>query len=315
MPSLIRPVIRFGVISALGLGASYLVVESVSPGSARAVVGQARSTIAQVITNNIDDPIALRAQLKDLEAQYPQKIAQVRSDLNELQTQKRSFERELGVAERVVSLAEQDLGQLNTLLTKAEEARRDAGFGIVRVRYEDQSMDMDAAYAKASRIGDLRDGYALRAQEISRDLGYLADQEGQLVELLAQLESEHTSFRQQLWQLDQQVDAIARNERMIDLMEKRQATLDEVSPYTADSLDQVRQRLSQVRTEQEQRMQALSQAKRDESYVDRARTMLEAEIRGGRDVPGLIEVTPPTIEIGEEGLIEIDDHNVAISHD
>lgn len=312
MACLIRPVVRFGVIGALGLGASYLIAESVAPGSARAVAGQAKTVIVGFIADNVDDPVALRAQLRELESQYPDRIAQVRSDLTELQTQRRAFDRELAVAQRVISLAEQDLSQMTRLLSRAEEAQREASFGVVRVRYENESLDLDSAYAKASRIRELRDGYTARADEITRDLGYLSEQETQLADLLSQLETEHERFRQQLWQLDQQVDAIARNERMIDLMEKRQATIDRISPYSADSLDQVEQRLAQVRSEQEQRMASLSRSQKDLSYVERAKSQIEAESDAGLATGGLIEVTPPEIEIGEKDVTGGDEGPVAI---
>ncbi|MEO0513089.1 MAG: hypothetical protein AAF108_09370 [Planctomycetota bacterium] len=308
MACFIRPVARFGVISALGLGATYIVLESVAPGSARAVLQQGKQTVTRVIAQNVDDPVAIRAQLRQLEEEYPQRIAQVRTDLTELRSQRSSFEHELEVARRVVELTEADMGQLRGLISRAEEAQSDAAYGVVRVRFDRRSLDVDQAYEKAARLSDLRNAHAARAHEIERDLTLLAEQENQLASLLDQLETEREQFRQQLWQLDRQVDAIARNDRMIEMMEKRQATLDEISPYAAASLDQVTARLAEVRSEQEQQLQALGRSKAGTDYVARAKNQLDAERGFDAEAPrGFLELTPPTIEIAPEDEDRIDD--------
>ncbi|MEM9167807.1 MAG: hypothetical protein AAGB48_12390 [Planctomycetota bacterium] len=296
MASLVRNGLRVGVIGVLGVGAAFIVAEAVQPGSARAVASQAKHNLSQAIASNVDDPVALRQQLRELEAQYPEKIETVRSDLEELRSQKAQFEHELGIADRVVALAEQDLDAMNHLLAKAEAARADAGYAVVRVRFEQESLGIEDAYAKAEKIGQLRDVYASRATEIRRDMGFLTEQENRLADLLGTLEQERAQFRGQLWQLDRQIDAVARNERMLTMLEKRQATLDSISPFSADSLDQVTSRIGQIRAEQESRMQALTSRRVDESYVTRAQVQLDRERAGD----ATFEVELDELEIGPE---------------
>ena len=307
MAGIICSTVRFGVIGALGLGSAFLVAEAAAPGSARAIVGQAKQHLSSVITNNIDDPVALRAQLRELEAQYPEKISQVRSDLNELRSQRSKFDRELAIASRVVELADADLGALAGLLDQAEEARQNNGYAVVRVSFDNRSMDMESAYGKANEIRELRSSYAQRSADIERDLGYLQQQEERLADLLGKLETERASFQQQLWQLDRQVDAIARNERMLEMMEKREATIDELSPYTANSLDQVTSRLSEIRAEQEDRMASLGRSSDTESYLERAKGQVDADheaqsLMDGDFNNGVIEIAPPEIEVTPDGI-------------
>ncbi|MEO1535171.1 MAG: hypothetical protein AAFS11_06380 [Planctomycetota bacterium] len=285
--------VRVGVIGALGVGAAFLVAEAAQPGSARAIVKQAGHNVSSAINSNIDDPVALREQLRDLESQYPKKIEAVRGDLAELEGQIAQFERELAVAERVVALADQDLGEMQHLLAKAEDAR--STHRIVRVRFDNESMDMSQAYAKAERIQQLRDSYATRASEIGRDLTFLSEQESHFGELLTTLETERAQFQNQLWQLDQEIDAIARNERLLEILEDRQRTLDEMSPYSADSLDQVTSRISSIKAEQKARMEALTNRSLEDTFLDRAKV----EVGADTTAEITFETELDEIEVGE----------------
>ena len=214
----------------------------------RAVAHQAGTNISTIITNNVDDPVALREQLRSLEAQYPKKIATVRSDLTELQTQLAQFEHERAVAARVVALADNDLSSLQELISQGEAARGDS-YRVVRVWHNNTKLNLEEAYAKAEKIRRLRDSYATRTGELDRDMGFLKQQEQHLGELLTTLETERTDFQSQLWQLDQQIDAVSRNERLLTMLEKRQKTIDSISPFQADSLDQVTSRIAKIRAE------------------------------------------------------------------
>ncbi len=293
--------VRVGVIGALGVGAAFLVAEAAQPGSARAIVKQAGHNVSNAINSNIDDPVALRQQLRDLEGQYPKKIEAVRGDLVDLQAQLSQFERELAVAERVVALADQDLGEMQHLLAKAEDAR--STHRIVRVRFDNESMDMSEAYAKAERIRQLRDSYATRAGEIERDMGFLMEQESHFGELLKTLETEQAQFQNQLWQLDQQIDAVARNERLLEILEKRQRTLDEMSPFSAESLDQVTSRIAKIKAEQEAQMESLTRKKVETDYETRAQIQVDAE----SEAEITFEAELDEIEVGEaiEGDFEV----------
>lgn len=291
MAKIIRNAVRVGVIGALGTGAAFLVAEAVSPGSARAIAHQAGTNISSVITDNVDDPVALRAQLQSLEAQYPKKIATVRSDLTELQAQIAQFEHERAVAARVVALADNDLRDLQALLSQAEEARGES-YRVVRVWHNNARLDMSEAYAKAEKIQRLRDSYQTRTSEIDRDLGFLQQQEQHLGELLTTLETERAEFQSQLWQLDQQIDAVSRNERLLDMLEKRQKTIDSISPFQADSLDQVTQRIAKIRAEQESRMEAITTRREINTYEDRAKVMVDADKRAA----GTVEFGEPVFE-------------------
>lgn len=298
MPCVTRLLVRSALLIALAGGAAVAIA---GPERVSAIVNQARSSINTSIDKHIEDPVALRAQLRDLEGQYPARIAEVRSDLIELEGQMSQLSRELAVSQRVVALADADLAQVQGLLTKAEEARIQNVGHVIRVRVDNQSMDLDQAYSKANTISQSRSAYAARAADIERDIGYLEQQRERLSTILTQLETERADFQTQLFTLDRQVDAIARNERMIDLMSKRQETLDKASRYEAASLDQLTSKMADIRARQESELQTLASRGGASTYEQQAKYQLDAEaVRPGLLRPSAVEIRPPVLEISPD---------------
>jgi len=289
---LIKTAIRVGVIGTL-VGGGLLAVAG--PDRVGAALSQARERVNDAIDSNIDDPVRMRAQLRKLESQYPERIARVRQDLASLDGQASQYERELAVARRVIELAQADLDTMRGMFDRASDAMaRAGGAAVVRVRFDGSTMDLDDARARAVQIQKTRDAYASKADDIERDLELLGTQRERLEGLLAKLESERSQFQAELWRLNQQIDAIARNERMIEMMEARQKTLDELGPYQAHSVDQIKDRLSRLRDTQEQRLESLASGSKTLSYEERAKLAVETDPQGRREV---IELAPRVIEL------------------
>ena len=280
MAGLIKTLLRVGVITVACGGLAVLIA---GPHRAAAIASQAQSQILSAIDANIDDPVALRSQLKELEREYPERIAQVRGDLAELKQQLRQLERERAVAERVVSLAEADMSTLSPLVAEAASAQgvATASHGvrtIATVQFDGRMLTVGQAQTRLNQAQHTRVAYANRAADAAHDVVYLEQQADQLEKLLVQLESERAQFQSQLWQLDRQVDAIARNEKLIDMLEKRQRTIDECSRYEVANLDQMVARLSEVRARQQAELDLLTGDAASVSYEDLAKMQLEAEI-------------------------------------
>lgn len=298
-----KTVVRAGVITAIVGGVAVAVA---GPDHVRALLHQARTNVRGAIDCNISDPVAIRSQLKDLESQYPKRISDVRGDLAELNEQYAQLERELAVSKKVVAMADTDLEAMQGVLAKAEEAKTSGVAQIVKVRFDTGSaMNLDDAYGKANRVSQLRTAYSQRASDIDRDLGYLGQQKERLSALLEQLETERAEFQTQLWALDRQVDTISRNDRMIDLMAKRQETIENHSRYRADSLDQITAHLADIRAKQESKLQMFTQTSDIKSYENAAKYLLDNEqgktAKGYKALkPKTIEISPSVIEIGPD---------------
>ncbi|MEX0877088.1 MAG: hypothetical protein WD114_06480 [Phycisphaerales bacterium] len=286
------------MITALAGG---VLVAVAGPHRVGAMIDQTRSNVVGVIDSNIDDPVLLRAQVKKLEAQYPGKIAEVRSDLSEVQTQIAQLERELQIAKKVVALASSDMSVVDGQISQARVTQSANPGAIVRISFNNKAVDLDDAYAKRQQIEQTKNMYSSRAQDLKADLGYLQDQEVQLADLHERLTTEQAEFQAKLFQLDAQIDTIARNDRLIEMMEDRQATIDEHSRFQANSLDQLNTRLNSIRTEQRSRLESISRKDRDINYVDEAQFLIDQEGRvedfeDDRDrhelEPSVIEITP-----------------------
>jgi hypothetical protein len=269
MFSILKPFLRLGLVMLVIAGIAAVVA---GPERMHAVAHQVQTEISQAIDEKIDDPVALRSQLRQLEKEYPLRISQVRSDLGELQGQIHQLEREKSVAERVVELAKSDAQSLTNVVNQdAIPVSSSAS-----VRYAN-SAQVNRAKARAAKAQQVALTYSERAQDADRDLGYLYQQAERMEELLAQLESERAQFQAQLLQLERQVDAVARNERLIHLMEKRNKTIEQMSRYEAGSLEHLQGRLATIRNQQEAELEVLSNSHNQVSYEDRAKMDLNSD--------------------------------------
>ena len=111
MLSILKPFFRLALIMLVVAGIAAMVA---GPERVHAMAHQVKTEISDVIDANIDDPVALRSQLRKLQKEYPKRIASVQADLTDLHQQIRELEREKAVAQRVVLLARQDAESFNT---------------------------------------------------------------------------------------------------------------------------------------------------------------------------------------------------------
>lgn len=248
------------------------------PQRTKAVIREVQGNVVSRIDAAISDPAALRAELERLEQEYPKRIGQVRGDLAELKEQIRQLERDKQISERVVEMARADLEELLPLLDEASaHVAKNGAARPAAVRFDDQVWSYERAQAKASQIRQTAHAYGNRAADAQHDLAYLHQQSDRLEGLLAQLESERAQFQSQIWQLSRQVDAIARNERLIGLLEKRNRTIAECSRFDSVSLDQVTSRLSEIRSRQEAELDLLANDRRGDDYEEAARSQIRGE--------------------------------------
>jgi chromosome segregation ATPase len=267
---IIKGITKTAVYSLLAVtaiaGGTYLIA---GPGRATAMAHQFKDRVSQVIDTNLDDPTALRRQLVTIEKEYPERIAEVRLDLADLRGDIANLEEELAVSDRVVVLAGEDLAQLRSQASGAQLTSFSGS--TLRAQVNRQ----DARERSLEQIILANQG---RAVDAVQDLEVLRGQEQRLDGMVQQLESERAQFQVQLSQLERQVDSIARNDRMISLMEKRNRTIEKMRSWDAVSLDQISSHITKIRTRQEARLDVLTQDENHVNYEDLARE----ELRAGR---------------------------------
>lgn len=271
--SICKNVVRVGVIGSLLVGAAVVIA---GPSRVSAIAGQARGFVNEKIDDAIQDPVALRQQLRSLEQEYPRKIAEVRGELAELDSQMASLERDREVASKVIDLASADYDELNGLIGMAQDARSESPGAVIRVSFDNERLPLDQAYTKAAELNSTISAYRSRLNSTQDSIGLLSTQQQRLNGLLAELEEERNTFQAQIWQLDSEIEMIARNEKMLEIFEAREKSIDRLDKTEAKSLDHVMQRMARIRAEQEAKFEALADGPR-ETYEEAAERMLESE--------------------------------------
>ncbi|KAA3605452.1 MAG: hypothetical protein DWQ01_19210 [Planctomycetota bacterium] len=273
MAGILKKTIRLGLIVGVVAGGATLLA---GPDRVHALFTQVQNDVQSAIESTIDDPVELRHQLRKLEKEYPKRITTVRKDLAGLEDQRTELKRDQQVALRVVRITEEDLAALEDQLSHIPAAYED-GYARPAGLTPVAKIRRDRLQTRINQVQQTRLTYANQAQSIERELVHLNRQAQMFEEALLKLETEYSAFKAQSMQLEREIDAVARNERLIELMEKRQRVLDELTNFNIGSLDHMTARLGQIRAEQEAELEILSSSDAQISYEDRARLELQSE--------------------------------------
>jgi hypothetical protein len=227
----------------------------VGPQRMTAGLAQVRTHIQGVVDECVDNPVALRRQLESLSQEYPERIAEVHGELHEVESQIAEIERDIEIAQRVVGMTSDDLGELKTLVDRAE-VEGDTRF--VKISFEGMRYSVDQAMNEARRIHTVRENYEDRLAYDRQQLVFLGEQRERLDDIKSQLVSEYSQFQTQLLQVDRQIDAIERNERLIELSKRQQATLDSYKKFEkVANFHQIEAQLVELQRYQEAQFQVL----------------------------------------------------------
>lgn len=279
MASIVKTLFRTALIGGLAVGTMTLIV---GPHRMAAGVTQVRYHLVTWFDKNVDDPIIIRQQLKKLQAQYPERIREVRKSVAEVDCDIASLTRETEVAAKVVSMAETDLRTLAGLVDQAQvQLAADTSYGReVLVKFQGRNLTVDQAYARANRIKQAAVMYNDRKTHADRELTLLETQRKRLVDQLAKLESEYTGFQAQVWQIERQIASIERGEHLIKIMEDREAVIGNNDKFNINSLEQISARLNSVRAEHEAILESIEARNTDEDYYDVANGRVILENQG-----------------------------------
>ena len=269
-----RTILRVGLISGLALGGLTLLI---GPHKVAAGLHQIRVKAQTVIDQVTDEPAALRHQLQVMADEYPDRIATVRGELAEVNHELAAFERDSEVSARVVAMTTEDLVALKSLVVKARNVSDSTPHLETYLRFKGIRFDVDQAYSEGNRINSVRVSYQDRLASDQQQTSILTEQKGRLVEILTQLESDYTSFQDQMWQLDRQIDAIERNERLIEMTKELQATLSDYDSWgKIGNLKQLEGKLAQLRTVQQAQLENLRNTGIRWDYAKKAAQQLDA---------------------------------------
>lgn len=271
--TLFRTAVIGTALSAAVLGGTAMIV---GPERVGAMADQVTSQIETHFDASLDDPVVLRRQLEKVRRQYPERIKTVRRDLASLQDEVRRLEHERAVSSRVVEMVDKDLALIGPALEEAKAQLASNGPRLAAIEFDGEIMSLRRARTKAREIERTRTAHAARAADAEHNLKYLQTQESRFIGLLEQLEEEQATLSAQVVQLENEVESIARNERLIAMLEARQRTLESAERFKVGSLDQLTGVLERKRTEQEAELDRLAAGVEAASYEDLAERELSA---------------------------------------
>lgn len=271
--TLFRTAVIGTALSAAVLGGTAMIV---GPERVGAMADQVTSQIETHFDASLDDPVVLRRQLEKVRRQYPERIKTVRRDLASLQDEVRRLEHERAVSARVVEMVDKDLALIGPALEEAKAQLASNGPRLAAIEFDGEIMSLRRARTKAREIERTRTAHAARAADAEHNLKYLQTQESRFIGLLEQLEEEQATLSAQVVQLENEVESIARNERLIAMLEARQRTLESAERFKVGSLDQLTGVLERKRTEQEAELDRLAAGVEAASYEDLAERELSA---------------------------------------
>ena len=267
MACITRCILRWGLISGLALGGATLLI---GPERVGAGFHQLQSKACGVVDQFMDNPTAMRRQLEQLADEYPDRIAEVRGEIAEINHQIGRLEHDVEISKRVVALTTNDLRELKTLVAQAE-AKKAATSRNVSFHFDGMRFNINQAYSEAGRINHVRTTYSDRLAQDNHQYQFLSEQKARLTEILENLEGDFDKYQSQLWQLDRQIDAIERNERLIELTKRQKATLASYDKFDkVANLHQLEAKLAELRTIQEAQLAALAKSGSNDDYIKRA---------------------------------------------
>lgn len=271
--TLFRTAVIGTALSAAVLGGTAMIV---GPERVGAMADQVTNQIETHFDASLDDPVVLRRQLEKVRRQYPERIKTVRRDLASLQDEVRRLEHERAVSARVVEMVDKDLALIGPALEEAKAQLASNGPRLAAIEFDGEIISLRRARTKAREIERTRTAHAARAADAEHNLKYLQTQESRFIGLLEQLEEEQATLSAQVVQLENEVESIARNERLIAMLEARQRTLESAERFKVGSLDQLTGVLERKRTEQEAELDRLAAGVEAASYEDLAERELSA---------------------------------------
>lgn len=290
---LTKTLLRVTVIGGIATGGLVLLA---GPQRVGMLFDQARATVSATIDDHIQDPVALRNQLRELEEQYPERIAQVEGELAQLGQEIAQLERDREIAVRVTELAQADLDELGGLIDEARIVRASNPTSQIRLHWSGQPLNYDDALTRATNIRSTFTAHASRVVEADKTMEVLATQRTRLADILTDLEEEYATFRAQIAELDGQIAAIERNERLIKMVEEREQAIAQLDRNEAYSIDHITGKLAKTLAEQDARLNAALNGASADDYAREAEEMLRREAAAEAAFDRAMSTPLPTLD-------------------
>lgn len=268
---LFRTAVVGAALTAAVVGGTAMVV---GPDRVGAMFDQVSTDVKARFDANLDDPVVLKRRLQHVSEKYPEQIAIVRADLQDLRAEMERLEQERRISDRVVELIDEDLAQLVPAVERAADA---GGARLAAVSFDGEVMSARRARIRATEIQRERSARARTAEDAAHNLELLGAQEQHFVEYLEKLEADEAELNAKIAQLTGEIENVARTDRLIEMLEEREATLRSCERFEIESLDGLYAAIERKRIEQEARLDRLTAGAELKSYEQMAAEDIAAE--------------------------------------
>ncbi len=262
---------RWGVIGALGLAGLIAVVGLTRVKTAWwSVRDHLRSNVDELV----DTRIALQHEVRKLQNEYPERIADLRCQSKEIDRDLAACNKDVKLCHEVVALCESDITVLNA---KLEVADADAdGFGSNIVEFRSERLGRAEALTRAGRIAQTADSYRDRLSDLTAEQQILRDERGRLRAELAEMEREFREFQSEVGTISREIDSLKRKEKLVKVAERRQQETDDIFADRASGLTVVKEKIERRKIQLDERLRALRGVRSGNEYEARARLRLVA---------------------------------------
>jgi chromosome segregation ATPase len=260
---------RWGVIGALGLAGLIAVVGLTRVKTAWwSVRDHLRSNVDEIV----DTRVALQHEIRKLQDEYPERIADLRCQVKEIDRDLGSCSEDVNLCQEVVALCESDIMVLNA---KLEVADSDAdGLGPDRVEFRSERLGRAEALTRAGRIAATASSYRDRLNDLTAEQQILREERGRLRAELAEMEREFREFQTEVGTIARDIDSLKRKEKLVKVAERRRKDTDDIFADRASGLTVVKEKIERRKIQLDERLRALRGVRSGNEYEARARLRL-----------------------------------------
>lgn len=241
------------------------------PGRVGELLRYVQSTAKENIDGMIPDEVKLLSDMEKLREEYPRRIAEMQSMIDDLDQQLKKIQKDHKLAIEVLALCEEDLGQLKPQLETATSDDSSSALPVTAIEFRGAAFSYSQALDRSRKILNIKEMYHNRAEASTESVGLLQSERDRLKAELMELRQEYDQFLAEYRSMAREIDLIRHNQKLIEIAGRRE-NLDRLDASGwIRSLDAIKRAIDQRKTEQRERLRSYRLGNRVEEYETRAR--------------------------------------------
>ncbi|MFC1586807.1 hypothetical protein ACFL54_00715 [Planctomycetota bacterium] len=226
------------------------------------VFSSMQSNVNQTIDDMLDTRVVLENKLKAVQKEYPSKIASVKIQLREIDKLLEDITKDIAVYEDVVTLCNDDLSALEVKMSELA----DNGDTGQYIQFKAQNLDGNSALSKAEHILETRREYESKMEQAKTDAATLQAQQRDMQVYLQDIEKEYHTFLNEVAKLQQEIEIIDRNEKIIGMFEDQKDYRGYTLSNEVSALRSLKNRIEEAKIFQEENLKRIKTVPSSNDY-------------------------------------------------